>query len=302
MSIVDRDLWKGKKMKLKVALPKGSLQEATFNLFRKAGYGISVSDRSYFPVINDDEMDCMLIRAQEIPRYVQDGILDMGLTGKDWIMENRADVVEVADLLYAKAGMKPVRWVLAVPQDSDIRSVKDLEGKRIATELVDATKDYLAARGVKATVEFSWGATEVKVPHLVDAIVELTETGRSLKANNLRIVDDILQSSTKLIVNKEAWQNEWKRTKIENLVIMLKGALRAEDMVGLKMNVPGDRLEEVISILPALKKPTVSQLVGNNWYSLDTIVSSRVVRDIIPQLKRMDAQGIVEYPLNKVID
>jgi ATP phosphoribosyltransferase len=302
MSIVDRDLWKGKKMKLKVALPKGSLQEATFNLFRKAGYGISVSDRSYFPVINDDEMDCMLIRAQEIPRYVQDGILDMGLTGKDWIMENRADVVEVADLLYAKAGMKPVRWVLAVPQDSDIRSVKDLEGKRIATELVDATKDYLAARGVKATVEFSWGATEVKVPHLVDAIVELTETGRSLKANNLRIVDDILQSSTKLIVNKEAWQNEWKRTKIENLVIMLKGALRAEDMVGLKMNVPGDRLEEVISILPALKKPTVSQLVGNNWYSLDTIVSSKVVRDIIPQLKRMDAQGIVEYPLNKVID
>ncbi|MDD3805323.1 MAG: ATP phosphoribosyltransferase [bacterium] len=289
-------------MKLKVALPKGSLQEATFNLFRKAGYGISVSDRSYFPVINDDEMDCMLIRAQEIPRYVQDGILDMGLTGKDWIMENRADVVEVADLLYAKAGMKPVRWVLAVPQDSDIRSVKDLEGKRIATELVDATKDYLAARGVKATVEFSWGATEVKVPHLVDAIVELTETGRSLKANNLRIVDDILQSSTKLIVNKEAWQNEWKRTKIENLVIMLKGALRAEDMVGLKMNVPGDRLEEVISILPALKKPTVSQLVGNNWYSLDTIVSSKVVRDIIPQLKRMDAQGIVEYPLNKVID
>ncbi len=289
-------------MKLKVALPKGSLQEATFNLFRKAGYGISVGDRSYFPVINDDEMDCMLIRAQEIPRYVQDGILDMGLTGKDWIMENRADVVEVADLLYAKAGMKPVRWVLAVPQDSDIKSVKDLEGKRIATELVDATKDYLAARGVKATVEFSWGATEVKVPHLVDAIVELTETGRSLKANNLRIVDDILQSSTKLIVNKEAWQNKWKRTKIENLVIMLKGALRAEDMVGLKMNVPGDRLNDVISILPALKKPTVSQLVGNNWYSLDTIVSSRVVRDIIPQLKRVGAQGIVEYPLNKVID
>ncbi|MDD3927344.1 MAG: ATP phosphoribosyltransferase [bacterium] len=289
-------------MKLKVALPKGSLQEATFNLFRKAGYGISVSERSYFPVINDDEMECMLIRAQEIPRYVQDGVLDIGLTGKDWIMENRADVVEVADLLYAKAGMKPVRWVLAVPQDSDIRSVKDLEGKRIATELVDATKDYLSARGVSATVEFSWGATEVKVPHLVDAIVELTETGRSLQANNLRIVEDILQSSTKLIVNKEAWQDEWKRTKIENLVIMLKGALRAEDLVGLKMNVPGDRLDEVIGILPALKKPTVSRLIGDDWYDLDTIISSKVVRDIIPQLKRAGAEGIVEYPLNKVID
>lgn len=288
--------------KLKIALPKGSLQEATFNLFRKAGYNISVSERSYFPSINDDEMECMLIRAQEIPRYVQDGVLDIGLTGRDWIAENRAEVIEVADLLYAKAGMRPVRWVLAVPEDSPVRSVKDLEGKRIATELVNATQDYLAANGVTAKVEFSWGATEVKVPHLVDAIVELTETGRSLQANKLRIVEDILQSSTKFIANTAAWQDEWKRTKIENLAILLKGALRAEEMVGLKMNVPGEALDDVISILPALRKPTVSKLVGEDWYDVDTIIGSRVVRDIIPRLKRAGAEGIVEYPLNKIID
>ena len=288
-------------MKLKLGLPKGSLQEATTRIFKKAGFNISASERSYFPIVDDSEIEAILIRAQEMARYVYDGVLDCGLTGKDWIMENGVQVVEVADLIYAKSGMKPVRWVLGVNNNSEIKTVKDLEGKRIATELVNVTKKYLKSQGVQAEVEFSWGATEAKVPDLVDAIVELTETGSSLRANNIRIIDEIMTSTTKLVANKSAWKNAWKKKKIQNLAMLLTGALNAEEKVGLKMNVAQKDLKSIIRILPAVKTPTISQLTGGKWVALEVIIDEDIVRNIIPKLKEAGAQGIVEYPLNKVI-
>lgn len=286
---------------LKLGLPKGSLQESTVKLFRRAGYKIVVPDRSYVPRINDPEIECLMFRAQEMARYVDRGILDAGLTGMDWIAENNADVVEVEDLVYSKNTASAYRWVVAVPEDSDIRSVQDLEGKRIATELVQATRQYLARHGVSAEVEYSWGATEVKAPLLVDAIVEGTETGSSLRAHHLRIVDTVIHSTTKLIANRAAWADPWKRQKIEVLAILLKGALEAESKVGLKMNVPKARLDAVSSHLPALHTPTISAQTDADWVALEVIVDEAVVRDIIPALKRAGAEGIIEYPLNKVI-
>ncbi len=288
-------------MKLKIGLPKGSLETATLQMFKKAGYNISRGRRSYFPVIDDEELEAILIRAQEMPRYVEEGVLDVGLTGKDWIMENKSRVVEIADLIYAKQGLRPVRWVVAVPKDSPVKTIKGLKGKRIATELVNVTKAYLKKNKVKAEVEFSWGATEVKPPELVDAIVELTETGESLRANNLRIIDTIMESTTKLIANSQAYRDKWKRKKIDNLALLLEGALRAEEKVGLKMNVPQEKLKRVISILPAMKTPTISKLSEENWCALETIIDEKTVRDIIPKLKQAGAQGIIEYALNKVI-
>ena len=289
-------------MTLRIGLPKGSLQENTFQIFSRAGYHVSVSDRSYLPAIDDQELESFLIRAQEIPRYVQDGWLDAGLTGKDWITESKAEVVEVCDLVYSKASNRPGRWVLAVTEDSDIQSVSDLAGKRVATELVQVTKDYLAAAGVEADVEYSWGATEVKTAGLVDAIVEFTETGRSLAANNLRIVDTVLTTNTKLIANPQAWQDDWKRTKIENLAMLLQAALRAEEKVGMKMNVPTARIDEVLRVLPAMKNPTISQLSDSEWCAVEAVMDAREVRDgLIPRLKAAGAQDIIEYPLNKVI-
>lgn len=286
---------------LNLGLPKGSLQEATLKLFRKAGYHITVSSRSYYPSFDDPEMASMLIRAQEMAGYVENGIIDCGLTGKDWILEQGADVHEVAELIYGKEGLRPVRWVLAVPNDSRIKSVKDLKGKRIATELVGYTKRYLKANGVKAEVDFSWGATEVKPPVLADAIVELTESGNSLRANNLRIVETLFESTTRFIVNRKSWKDKWKRQKIENLVMLLQGALAAEEKVGLKMNVPSKSLKIVTSILPSLHSPTISPLTDAGWLALDVILDEHTVRDIIPKLKKAGATGIVEYPLNKVI-
>jgi len=288
-------------VKLKIGLPKGSLQEATAKIFKKAGFNISASERSYFPIVDDSEIEAILIRAQEMARYVYSGVLDCGLTGKDWIMENGVQVVEVADLIYAKSGMKPVKWILGVNDNSEIKTVKDLEGKRIATELVNVTKKYLKSKGVKAEVEFSWGATEAKVPNLVDAIVELTETGSSLRANNIRIIDEIMTSTTKLIASKSAWKDAWKRRKIQNLAMLLTGALNAEEKVGLKMNVSQENLKKILKILPAVKTPTISQLVDGKWVALEVIIDENTVRDIIPKLKKAGAQGIVEYPLNKVI-
>ncbi|PIP70638.1 MAG: ATP phosphoribosyltransferase [Nitrospirae bacterium CG_4_10_14_3_um_filter_44_29] len=286
---------------LKLGIPKGSLQESTLKLFRKAGYHISVSSRSYYPSFDDIEVEAMLIRAQEMARYVEDGILDCGLTGKDWILEQNADVHEVAELIYAKEGLRPVKWVIAVPNDSKIKSVKGLNGKRIATELVGFTKRYLKTKGIKAEVDFSWGATEVKPPYLADAIVELTETGASLKANNLRIVETILESSTRFIANKKAWQDKWKKQKMENIVMLLKGALSAEEKVGLKMNVPERSFKRVMTLLSAMHSPTISALSDKRWYALEVIIDEKVVRDIIPKLKTAGASGIVEYQLNKVI-
>ncbi|MBN2410330.1 ATP phosphoribosyltransferase [candidate division KSB1 bacterium] len=286
---------------LRVGLPKGSLQESTFRLLEKAGYYFSVSERSYFPSIDDDEIQAILIRAQEIAKYVEDGVFDIGLTGKDWVLENRADVIEVGELTYAKLTMRPVKWVLAVPNDSDIQSVQDLQGKRIATEIVNLTQDYLKKNGVKAEVEFSWGATEVKAPTLVDAIVEVTETGSSLRANNLRIVDVILESRTMIIANKESWKDPEKRQKIEDLNMLLQSAIQAEGKVGLKMNLPNNKIEELIKVLPAMKKPTISTLYGEDWVAVEIIVNEKSVKDLIPTLKRAGAQDIIEYPLNKVI-
>ncbi|KAF0143516.1 MAG: ATP phosphoribosyltransferase [Nitrospirae bacterium] len=286
---------------LKLGIPKGSLQESTLKLFRKAGYHITVSSRSYYPSFDDIEIEAMLIRAQEMARYVQDGILDCGLTGKDWILEQNADVHEVAELNYAKEGLRPVRWVIAVPNDSKIKSVKGLNGKRIATELVGFTKRYLKSKGIKAEVDFSWGATEVKPPYLADAIVELTETGTSLRANNLRIVETILESSTRFISNKKAWQDKWKKQKMQNIVMLLKGALSAEEKVGLKMNVSEKSFRRVMSLLSAMHSPTISALSDKGWYALEVIIAEKTVRDIIPKLKMAGATGIVEYPLSKVI-
>ncbi len=288
-------------MKLKLGLPKGSLEEATLELFRRAGYEISVNPRSYFPLIDDEEIECMLIRAQEMARYVEDGILDAGLTGKDWILENGAHIIEVADLVYAKRTLGKVRWVLAVPEKSPFQSVQDLEGKIIATELVKVTERYLAEKGVKAKVEFSWGATEVKPPVLADAIVEVTETGSSLRANGLRIVETVLESNTKFISNCSAWEDPWKRQKAETMVMLLKGAIEAAGKVGLMLNVRRADLEGVLAVLPALKRPTVSNLSDPEWVAVNTVIEEKTVRQIIPRLKAAKAQGIVEYPLNKIV-
>jgi ATP phosphoribosyltransferase len=287
---------------LKLGLPAGSLQEATAELFRKAGYKISFPSRSYYPTIDDPEIQCTLIRAQEMARYVQDGSLDCGLTGHDWVVENGAVVTELAELVFSKVSRRPVRWVLAVPNDSPIQGPKDLQGKRIATEVVNITRNWLASHGVTAQVEFSWGATEVKPPRLADAIVEVTETGSSLKANNLRIVCDILTSTTRFIAHPGAATDPWKRQKMDDLILMLKGAMAAEGKVGLMMNVRKVDVTRVLSVLPALQKPTVSSLSDADWVDVMTILDEDTVRQIIPRLKAAGACGIVEYPLNKIID
>lgn len=288
-------------MKLKIAVPKGSLQEATFGLFKKAGWDFRVGSRSYTPTVNDEDIEATLLRAQEIARYVEAGVLDVGITGYDNVRECEADVHEVCELVYSKATTRPYKWVLAVPKDSPIKSARDLEGKRVATELVNVTKRYFEQQGVKVNVEFSWGATEVKVPELVDAIVEGTETGSTLKAHGLTIIDTLLESTTRLIANKDAWQDPWKRQKIENIAMLLQAALTAEGLVGLKMNVPRDVLDQVVAELPSLKNPTLSPLSDGNWVAAEIIVEENLVRELIPKLKRAGASGIVEYPLNKVI-
>jgi ATP phosphoribosyltransferase len=287
---------------LKLGIPAGSLQEATARLFARAGYQITFASRSYYPAIDDPEIQCTLIRAQEMPRYVQDGSLDCGLTGYDWILENDAKVVEVAELVFSKASRRPVRWVLAVPEDSPIQGVKDLQGKRVATEVVNLTRRWLREHGVTAQVEFSWGATEVKPPRLADAIVEVTETGSSLRANNLRIVCDLLQSTTRFIANERAYAEAWKKQKIDDLVLMLQGAMAAEGKVGLMMNVNRTDLPAVVKILPALQNPTISSLSDPQWVAVNTIIDENTVRHIVPQLKQAGARGIVEYPLSKIID
>jgi ATP phosphoribosyltransferase len=287
---------------LRIGIPKGSLQEFTFRLFRKAGYVISVQGSSLFPTVDDPELQVTLLRPQEIPRYVQQGILDVGLAGYDNVVESEVDVVEIAELgAGGRASALPFRWVLAVPEDSPIREVRDLEGKRIATEMVNLTNRYLEKNGVRASVEFSWGATEVKVPHLADAIVEGTETGSSLRAHGLRIVDELLRSTTRWIANHEAHAAPWKREKMESIAMLLKGALASEGMVGLKMNAPRASLDGILALLPAMKRPTISSLADTEWVALETILPERQVRDLIPQLKRAGAEGLVEYPLNKVI-
>ncbi|HMD47445.1 MAG TPA: ATP phosphoribosyltransferase [Bryobacteraceae bacterium] len=288
-------------MKLKLGIPKGSLENATIELFRRAGFNITTSSRSYFPAIDDPEIECMLIRAQEMARYVEDGVLDAGLTGRDWIEEGEANVHAVADLIYAKQSFGKVRWVLAVPDASPFKSVKDLEGKIIATELVATTKRYLAANGVKAKVEFSWGATEVKPPELADAIVEVTETGSSLRANKLRIIETVLESNTQLIANVDSWKDDWKRRKLDDMKMLLEGAINALGKVGLMLNVRKECLAAVLGILPALKKPTISNLSDDEWVAVHTILDENTVRHIIPRLKEAGAQGIVEYPLNKIV-
>jgi ATP phosphoribosyltransferase len=287
---------------LKLGLPAGSLQEATGQLFRSAGYKVTFASRSYYPAIDDPEIQCTLIRAQEMPRYVQDGSLDCGLTGYDWVLENDAKVQELAELVFSKVSKRPVRWVLAVPNDSPVQTVQDLSGKRIATEVVNLTRRWLAERGVEAHVEFSWGATEVKPPRLADAIVEVTETGSSLRANNLRIVAELLQSTTRFIANVQAYADPWKKQKMDDMVLMLQGAMAAEGKVGLMMNVRKADLSAVLRILPALQNPTVSSLSDPEWVAVNTILDEDVVRHIVPQLKQAGARGIVEYPLNKIID
>ena len=288
-------------MKLKLGIPKGSLENATVELFRRAGFQITTSSRSYFPAIDDPEIECMLIRAQEMARYVEDGVLDAGLTGRDWVEENEAKVENVADLIYAKQSFGKVRWVLAVPEASPFKSVKDLEGKIIATELVAATRRYLARNGVSAKVEFSWGATEVKPPELADAIVEVTETGSSLRANKLRIIETVMESNTQLIANTRSWQDPDKRRKLEDIKMLLDGAINALGKVGLMLNVEKTNLDAVLNVLPALKRPTISTLSEDGWLAVNTILEESTVRTIIPRLKAAGAQGIVEYPLNKII-
>ena len=288
--------------KLKLGIPKGSLQNATINLFEKSGWKISVNSRSYFPDINDEEIECSICRAQEMSRYVENGTLDAGITGRDWIEENESDVIVVEELVYSKTSNKPARWVLAVRADSDIKSLEDLRGKKIATELVRFTKRFFQERNIDVDVEFSWGATEAKVASgLVDAIVEVTETGSTIKAHGLKIIYEFMKTNPQLIANKEAWKDPWKRSKIEQIALLLKGALRAESMVGLKMNVPKDKINEVINILPSLRAPTVAGLYNSDWLSVEAVVNSQQVRDLIPKLIKAGAQDIIEYPLNKVI-
>lgn len=287
---------------LKLGIPAGSLQEATAALFQRAGYTITFSSRSYYPQIDDPEIECLLIRAQEMARYVEQGILDAGITGYDWIQETQASVHEVCELVFSKVSRRPVRWVLCVPNDSPIQSVKDLEGKRIATEAVGLTRAFLARHGVNAAVEFSWGATEVKPPRLADAIVEVTETGSSLRANNLRILEEVLQSTTRMIANRTAWADPWKRAKLDNIALMLKSCLAAEGKVGLMMNIRRVDLEAVLKVLPALQTPTISSLSDPDWVDVNTIVDEAIVRTIVPHLKSVGARGIVEYPISKLID
>jgi len=286
---------------LRLGLPKGSLQQGTFDLLARAGYQCTLGSRSYYPTMDDPDMEPVLMRAQEIPRYAAAGAIDAGLSGLDWIVETDADVVQVCDLVYSKASRRTARWVVAVAQDSPIQSPKDLEGKRIATEVVNVTKKYLAGKGVRAEVEFSWGATEVKVPDMVDAIVELTETGSSLAANDLRILDTVLETNTKLIANRDSWADPWKREKIETLAMLLQGALLGAQKVGLKMNVARANLEEVLGLIPALRQPTISALTNEEWVAVETVLDERDARDLIPELRKAGAEGIVEYPLNKVI-
>ncbi|WP_319522719.1 ATP phosphoribosyltransferase [uncultured Desulfosarcina sp.] len=287
---------------LKLGIPKGSLQNATFALFKRSGWTINVNDRSYFPEINDDTIQCAICRAQEMSRYVEDGTLDAGLTGKDWIAENSSDVHVVADLIYSKVSARPARWVLAVPYDSPIRTLEDLQGKKIATELLAFTKRYFEERGISVAVEFSWGATEAKVVSgLADAIVEVTETGSTIKAHGLRIIHELMQTNTQLIANRQAWENPHLREKIEQIALLLKGALLGEKMVGLKMNVPQDKLKQVVERLPSLNAPTVASLYQSDWFSVETVVDTGVVRDLIPELLKEGAEGIIEYPLNKII-
>ena len=288
-------------MKLKLGIPKGSLENATIDLFRRAGFVITTSSRSYFPAIDDPEMECMLIRAQEMARYVEDGVLDAGLTGRDWVEESEARIETVADLIYAKQSFGKVRWVLAAPESSSFQTIEDLQGKVIATELVATTKRYLARKGVQAKVEFSWGATEVKPPELADAIVEVTETGSSLRANKLRIIETVLESNTQLIANVESWKDDWKRRKLEDIRMLLEGAMNALGKVGLMLNVRSKDLSTVLAVLPALKNPTVSQLSDQEWLAVNTILDESTVRTIIPRLKDAGAQDIVEYPLNKIV-
>ena len=290
-----------KKPLLMLGLPKGSLEESTRNLFAKAGFKITVSSRSYRPVIDDPELDARMVRAQEMSRYVEHGFFDCGLTGQDWIQENESKVVEVCDLIYSKASTQKSRWVLAVPENSPVRKAEDLAGKRVATELVSTVRRYFAAKKVKVEVEFSWGATEVKVPDLVDAIVDITETGSSLRANQLRIVDTLLYTNTKFIANRDSWKDPAKRRKIEVIAMLLTGALEAENKVGLKLNAPKASLDRLLKELPALRKPTVSPLASPDWVALETIIDESVAREIIPQLKGLGAEGIIEYPLNKVV-
>ncbi|MBL6837973.1 MAG: ATP phosphoribosyltransferase [Puniceicoccaceae bacterium] len=286
---------------LMLGLPKGSLQDATIKLFGKAGFNISVSARSYRPSIDDEQLDGRFVRAQEVSRYVEHGYFDCGLTGQDWVRENDSDVVEVCDLVYSRASNKRSKWIIAVPESSPVQSVKDLEGKRIATEVVNITRQYLKDNGVKAEVEFSWGATEVKVPDLVDAIVDLTETGNSIRANKLRIVDTLLYTNTVLIANKASWENPEKRKKIENIALLLQAALEANSKVGLKLNIEKAKLDAILADLPALRNPTINRLTDENWVAIDTIIDETVVREIIPELKERGAEGIIEYPLNKVV-
>ena len=286
---------------LKLGLPKGSLQDATLQLLARAGWRVTVSSRSYFPTIDDSEVTCMLVRAQEMARYVETGALDAGITGRDWVLETGADVKEVAELLYAKQSLAPVRWVLAVPENAPAQTARDLEGKVIATEVVNLTKKYLARHGVQARVEFSWGATEVKVPQLADAIVEITETGSSLRANHLRIIDTVLESRTVFIANTAAASDPWKYEKISNIVLLLQGAIAAYNKVGIMLNVRREHLDGVLRALPALKNPTISTLSDADWVAINTIVDEDVVRHLIPRLKAAQAQGIVEYPLNKIV-
>ena len=286
--------------KLVLGIPKGSLQDSTIELFRRAGFDLSISGRSYLPSIDDDDISLIMFRAQEMSRYVEDGVLDVGITGSDWIAENGSEVVEVAELVYSKQTLRPAHWVLAVPVESDVQKVEDLAGGIIATELVNTTRKYLADKGVQAKVEFSWGATEVKA-RLVDAIVDVTETGLSIEANQLRVIDTIITSTTRLIANCEAWENPWKREKIESLALLLRGAIAAREKVGLKMNVARKDLQAVIEILPAEKSPTISSLADEDWVALEVVLEERIERDLVPQLKRAGASGIITYPLNKVI-
>jgi ATP phosphoribosyltransferase len=288
-------------VKLKLGIPKGSLEHATIDLFRRAGFQITTSTRSYFPAIDDPEIECMLVRAQEMARYVEDGVLDAGLTGRDWVAETEATVHVITDLIYAKQSFGKVRWVLAVPEASPFRTVKDLDGKVIATELVATTRRYLGANGVKAKVEFSWGATEVKPPFLADAIVEVTETGSSLRANKLRILETVLESNTQFIANQESWAEDWKRRKLQDVQMLLEGAMNALGKVGLMLNVERQNLGAVLAVLPALKNPTISHLSDENWLAVNTILDESTVRNILPRLKEAGAQGIVEYPLNKIV-
>ena len=289
--------------KLRIGFPSGSLQDSTFNLFAKAGYRVRLASRSYVPDIDDPELEGLMFRSQEIAKYVARGVVDVGLTGKDWIIENDVDVVELGELVYSKSTSRPVKWVIAVPEDSEITTIRDLKGKRIATELVGVTQSYLAKHGVDAEVEFSWGTTEAKpgIPGLVDAIVELTETGSSLRANRLRIIDTLFESTTRLIANKQSWSDSWKREKAENLLLLVRSALEAEAKVGLKMNVPRSKLDQVISVLPALHTPTISNQLDDDWVAIEIITDEMIVRELIPQLKKNGAEGIIEYPLNKVV-